>query len=143
MKMQRIHQLFRHGQEKNSELASLLDTADHLSATQKVWNEVIPQAFKPYTRAGSVEHKRLTVFVEGGAVAAKIKLMLPTLLVKLQKKGLDISTIRVRVSVNPGARKPQKTERHISPQAAESLGELADKLSGTALGEVLNKLARR
>lgn len=140
--MRRINALFKRSPKENSELTALLEQAENLSATQKDWNAVIPAALKPYTRAGTLNHKRLTVFVESGAVAAKIKLLLPGLLIKLQKQGWEITTIRVQMQIKSSPRKAVKTQRYISPAAAETLGELAGKLSGTALGEALDKLSR-
>jgi hypothetical protein len=140
--MRRINVLFKRGIKENVELASLLNQADSLSATQKIWNTVIPEALIPYTRAGTVNHKRLTVYIDSGAVAAKIKLLLPSLLVKLQKQGLEITSIRVQMQVKSSPRKTVKPTRHISQAASATLGELADKLSGSALGDALDKLSR-
>lgn len=140
--MRRINALFKRSSKENNELTSLLDQLESLSSTQKDWSAVIPAALKPYTRAGTLNHKRLTVFVESGAVAAKIKLLLPGLLIKLQKQGLEITSIRVQMQIKSSPRQPVKTQRHISQTAAATLGELADKLSGTALGDALSKLSR-
>lgn len=140
--MRRINALFKSGSQDKNALTLLLDQAQNLSAIQKDWNLVIPAALKPYTRAGTLSHKRLTVFVDNGAVAAKIKLLLPKLLLKLQKQGLEITSIRIQMQINSSPRKIMKAPRQMSPAAAETLGELAHKLSGTALGDALDKLSR-
>jgi len=129
--------------KESTELAALSGQADSLTASQKIWNAVLPDALKPFTQAGSVKHQRLTVYVNNGAVAAKIKLLLPSLLTKLQKQGLEVTSIRVEMQVKSSPRKPVKPVRNISQKAAFSLGKLADELSGSALGEALVKLSRR
>jgi hypothetical protein len=137
--MRRFNVLFK----ENTELAALLGQADSLTASQKIWNTILPDALKPFTQAGSVKHKRLTVYADNGAVAAKIKLLLPSLLTKLQKQGLEVTSIRVEMQVKSSPRKSVKPMRSISPEAASSLRKLADELSGSALGEALAKLSRR
>jgi hypothetical protein len=129
--------------KENPELAALSGQADSLTASQKIWSAILPDTLKPFTQAGSVNHGRLTVYADNGAVAAKIKLLLPSLLNELQKQGLEVTSIRVEMQVKSSPRKPAKPRRNISPQAASSLGKLADDLRGSALGEALAKLSRR
>ena len=137
--MHRFNALFK----ENPELAALLGQEDSLTASQKIWNTILPDALKPFTQAGSVKHKRLTVYADNGAVAAKIKLLLPSLLTKLQKQGLEVTSIRVEMQVKSSPRRSVKPMRSISPEAASSLRKLADELGGSALGEALAKLSRR
>jgi hypothetical protein len=137
--MRRFNALFK----QNTELAALLDQADSLIVPQKIWDTVVPETLKPFTQAGCVKHQRLTVYADNGAVAAKIKLLLPSLITKLQKQGLEVTSIRVEMQVKSSPRKPAKATRSISPEAASSLGNLADKVSGSALGVALAKLSRR
>ncbi len=137
--MRRFSTLFK----ENTELVALLGQADSLTASQKIWNAILPDALRPFTQAGGVKHKRLTVYADNGAVAAKIKLLLPSLLTKLQKQGLEVTSIRVEMQVKSSPRKPVKPVRSISPEAASSLRKLADELSGSALGEALAKLSRK
>lgn len=137
--MRRISALFK----DNAELVALSGHADSLTASQKIWATSAPDSLKQFTQAGSVKHKRLTVYADNGAVAAKVKLLLPSLLTKLQKQGLEVTSIRVEVQVKSSPRKPAKILRSLSPQASSSLGALADELNGTALGDALAKLSRR
>ena len=137
--MQRINALFK----GNAQLATLSDQASNLTASQKIWNSAVPDALKPFTRAGSVKHKRLTVYADNGAIAAKLKLLLPSLLIRLQKQGLEVTAIRIEVQVKSTPRKPVRAARTITPQAAAKLSLLAQELEGSALGTALARLARR
>ena len=129
--------------KNHASLSSLTDKANELTSIQQAWNTLVPSQLQPFTQAGNVQHKRLTVYVENGAVGAKIKLMLPTLLSKLQKQGLDISSIRVQVQVQSNPDKTEKAPRSLSDEAAKSVGSLANQLKGSALGDVLERLAKR
>ena len=137
--MQLLHAIFRN----NANFAALTDKAKTLTMTQKIWSEIVPEAFKSATQAGNIEHKRLTVYVVNCAVAAKIKLLLPSLLTKLKKNGLEISSIRVQVQVQATSERPEKPNRSLSEAASKDLGSLAEKLEGTALGDVLKRLSKR
>lgn len=137
--MRRISALLK----ENAELVALSGHADSLTVLQKIWATSAPDSLKQFTQAGNVKHKRLTVYADNGAVAAKVKLLLPSLLTTLQKHGLEVTSIRVQVQVKSSPRKPAKTIRRLSPKASSSLGELAHELNGTALGDALAKLSRR
>src|SRR5688500_13593326 len=63
--MQRFNALFK----ENAELVTLSERANNLTASQKIWNSAVPDALRPFTRAGAVKHKRLTVYADNGAVA--------------------------------------------------------------------------
>ena len=137
--MQLLHAIFRN----NANFAALTDKAKTLAMTQKIWHEIVPEPFKSVTQAGNIEHKRLTVYDENGAVADKMKLLIPGLLTKLKKNGLEISSIRVQVKVQANPEKAEKAPRALSTSAAKDLGSLADKLEGTALGDALKRLSKR
>jgi hypothetical protein len=128
----------------NADLADISRKTKTLTACQRIWNAVAPETLGPYTQAGDVNHKRLTVYASSGAVAAKVKLLLPSLLTKLQKHGLEVTSIRVQVQVQSSPRKPQKPLRKLSDTAANELKKLAEKLdSDSSLASTLNKLAAR
>lgn len=128
---------------KDSALSTLAEKANELTLIQKIWNQSVPAQLKPYTQAGNIQHKRLTVHVENGAIAAKIKLLLPSLIIKLQKEGLEVTSIRVQVNVQSKQDKPLKPTRHISENASTSLKSLARQLEGSELGEALTRLSER
>ena len=142
--MRRFNELLKANAVKdNAGLVALSAQAGSLTAMQTLWNSVAPDPLRRYTQAGAVKHKRLTVYAENGAVAAKIKMLLPSLLNKLQKQGLEVTSIRFVVQVQSIAQKPIKNMRILSPQAASSISELADKLAGSALRAALARLSSR
>lgn len=128
---------------KNSALSKMAEKAKELTSIQKIWSEVVPAQLKPFTQAGNIQHKRLTVQVENGAIAAKIKLLLPSLISKLQKQGVEVTSIRVEVDVQSKQDKVAKPTRHLSENASSTLQSLAKQLEGSELGEVLTRLSKR
>lgn len=138
--MQRINAFLKN----NADLAIISGKAQQLTACRKLWNAVAPDTLKPYTQAGDLNHKRLTVYASNGAVAAKIKLLLPSLLTELQKRGLEVTSIRVQVQVQSGLRKTEKPVRTLSYFASTELERLAGQLdTDSPLAAILKKLSSR
>jgi hypothetical protein len=136
-------QIFNTVFKGNADLKALSQQAADLSALQKQCQEIIPTALSNQVQVGAIENKSLTLYASNGAVAAKIKLLLPSLLSQLQKQGLAITRIRVTVKVQSHAPPAKKPVRHLSQQAAENIYTLAQKLQGSPLGEALERLAQR
>lgn len=138
--MQRIKAYLK----QNAELDTISKKAQNLTAYQKIWDAVAPETLSLYTRAGDLSHKRLTVYASNGAVAAKVKILSPSLLTNLQKHGLEVTSIRVQVQVQSSPRKPQKPARKLSNIAAQELENLAKQLDpSSSLATTLKKLASR
>ncbi len=135
--MRRIRALF----SDNTELQVLANHAGDLKKLQQVWSGVVPQPLRESTQAGGLRNRRITVYAANGAVAAKLKLLAPTLLKNLQIKGLDVTSIRVEVQVQSTPRPRPKAPRRLSRQAASSLSALADSLPDSPLRTALKKLA--
>ncbi len=137
--MQRIRTLFK----DNTELQTLISHAGDLTALQALWSSVVPQALRAFTQASGLKHRRITIFADNGAVAAKLKLLAPSLLKNLQIKGVEVTSIRVEVQVQSVPPRPPATSRRLTQHAAGSLSGLAKSLPESALRAALERLARR
>jgi hypothetical protein len=136
--MRRINAFFN-----ATELHALSDEAEKLNSLQKIWSGIVPAALRPYTRAGGVKHRRITVFADNGAIAAKLKLLSPNLLKNLQNKGVEVTSIRIEVQVQSQRRAAPRVARTISDQAADSLAQFAENLPDSPLRQVLKRLSGR
>lgn len=110
---------------------------------QKIWEAIAPDNLALYSRAGSIKNKQFTVFAVNNAVAAKIKLFIPSLLIQLEKQECEVTAIRVKVQVKSTSTPKPKAIRKLSNNAATSLNELAEKISGTPLADALARLAKK
>lgn len=122
---------------------AIADHAGEIAAAQKIWDSVTPQGFSRYTQAGNIRQKKLTVYAANGAVAAKLKLLLPSLITRLQAQGLEITAILVEVQVPKHEKKPTKPMRSLSKNAAGTMETLAQKLGDSDLGKILTRLSKR
>lgn len=136
--MQRFNSLLR-----NPELNALTKRTLETQSAQKLWNAIVPDNLSQFSRAISIKNKQLNVYADNSVVAAKIKLLLPSLLIQLQKRECEVTAIRVKVQVKSSPQPKRKTPRKLTPAAASSLKALSEKLEGTALGEALHKLYQK
>ena len=111
-------------------------------AAKKIWQTIAPAELLKFTHAGSIKNHELTVLADNNAVAAKLKLLLPSLLIQLKKQECEVTAIRVKVQVKSTPQTKPKALRKLSPAAVSSLKKLSSKLSGTMLGDALDKLSK-
>lgn len=135
--MQRFNTLL-----KQPELNALTTRNLQTQAAQKIWEAIAPDNLAQFSHAGSIKNQQFTVFADNSVVAAKIKLLIPSLLIKLQKQECEVTAIRVKVQVKSTPPVKQKPLKKLSPVAVSQLKRLGKKLSGTALGDALDKLVK-
>jgi hypothetical protein len=133
--MQRFNTLLKH-----PELNALNTRTQETQAAQKIWEAIVPDYLAKFSRASSIKNKQLNIYADNSVVAAKIKLLSLSLLIQLQKQVCEVTAIRVKVQVKSSPQPKLKTPRKLTPAAVSSLKELSVKLTGTALGDALNKL---
>jgi hypothetical protein len=126
-----------------TELRTLSARNKENEVAQKIWEAIAPDNLAKYSRAGSIKNKQFTVFAVNNAVAAKIKLFIPSLLIQLEKQECEVTAIRVKVQVKSTPTPKPKAIRKLSNNAANSLNELAQKISGTPLADALARLAKK
>lgn len=127
---------------KQPELNALNARNQQTQAAQKIWEAIAPDNLAQFSHASSIKNQQFTVFADNNVVAAKIKLLLPSLLIKLQKQVCEVTAIRVKVQVKSTPQPKLKPRKKLSPMAVSQLKQLGKKLSGTALGDALDKLIK-
>jgi hypothetical protein len=121
---------------------SLARRARQAVLLQQAYNELAPPALAPVSRVGALSAGRLTLVADSGSVAAKLKQVSPSLLLKLQKRGLEVNRIEVRVQVpaHP-VRDSERDKKHrkISRQALDSMAGVAGRLAPSPLRQALER----
>lgn len=121
---------------------SLVKQALRLIEMQRVFTEIAPKPLTQSGRVGRFTHSSLLLFADNGAVATKLKQLTPSLLVKFQKRGYEVTAIRVEVQPPPRQPIPRKKIR-LSGKAAGHLQELAARLPASPLRTALEGLLAR
>jgi hypothetical protein len=135
--MQRFNTLL-----KQPELIELNKRTLESQAAQKLWVEIAPDNMAQFSHISSIKNNQFTVYANNNAVAAKIKLLIPSLLIKLEKQGYEVTAIRVKVQAKSSPIPVPKFTKSLSTEAIHQLQKLEVKLSGTSLGESLAKLLK-
>lgn len=128
---------------KQAELLALNAHIKEAAAAQAIWAIIVPENLVQFSHARSIKNKQLMVHADNNAVAAKIKLLIPSLLIQLKKQGCEVTAIQVKVQVKSSPTTPLKPSKNLSAHAAVALNQLANKLTGTPLGEALARLATK
>ena len=124
-------------------LQGILQQAQKLLALQEAWNEVVPKPLAAASRVGAVRQQTLIVYASNGAVAGKLRQLVPSLLEKIQKRGVEVTAIRVDVQVEapPSGKKPK--DLTVSHNALSSLKKLEQSLDDSPLKNALHTLIQR
>ncbi len=125
------------------ELMGLTAHTKETQAAQKIWLSIAPGNLGNLSHASGIKNQQLTVYASNNAVAAKIKLCIPSLLIQLEKQGCEVTAIRLKVQVKSSPQAQPKAIKKLSLQAAKELDGLAKKLNGTELGDALARLASK
>nr|WP_177166677.1 DciA family protein [Nitrosomonas sp. Nm51] len=110
----------------------------------------IPAHLLEHCKLGPLFRSQLTLLAENASVAARLKHMTPSILQKLQKKGWQISSIKVRIqkpaSGNPATtfpkQQPGNPKPGISSAGIEYLNRLAHTLPDCELRRSIEHLLR-
>ncbi len=130
---------------QTTEYQELFSYVNQLSKMQQTFVSIIPSYLAQSCNLGKISNGKLTVLAENGAIASKLKLISPSLLLQLQKLGWDVTTIQISVQAHYYAKNSQtfiKKERNekkpkLSQTGIESLNQLANSLP---LSELKNSI---
>lgn len=135
--MERFNSLLKH-----AELSALQQRSRETQAAQKIWEAIAPAEVTKFSHASSIKNQQFTVFADNSVVAAKIKLLLPSLLIQLQKRVREVTAIRVKVQVKSTPQTKAKSPRKLSATAAQRLKNLSSQLGDTPLAAALEKISK-
>ena len=135
--MERFNSLLKH-----AELSALQQRTQATQAAQKIWEAIAPAEVTKFSHASSIKNQQFTVFADNSVVAAKIKLLLPSLLIQLQKRVREVTAIRVKVQVKSTPQTKTKSPRKLSATAAQRLKNLSSQLGDTPLAAALEKISK-
>lgn len=124
-------------------LSSLAHQAAALGNLQRVWETLAPAPLGSACRVGGIKESVLLLYANNGAVAAKVRQLAPSLLEKLKKKGLEVTSIQVRVQVDVMGEPVRLPKNRVLDEVArESLRDLAEHLEESPLRAALEKMLR-
>lgn len=136
---------------KTPEYASLLSSARQLHTAQLTFFKLIPAPLIQYCRMGRILDGKLTILVENGAVASKLKQISPSLLVKLQQRGWEVTAFQILVQAQNAARNSRPFEKQghskkklkLSQTGKECLSKLAATMPDSELKHTIQFFVKK
>ena len=127
------------------ELKTLSRSAQRQAELARLLVEATPRALSEATQVKGLRAGTLVISADNAAVAAKLKQLVPRLLIHFSKRVPEITGIRVEVQPEPGAASAPAQSAKCGPgQAAlADLQKLADGLADSPLKLSLHRLVRR
>jgi hypothetical protein len=127
-------------------LARLSAHAGRLVTLQRLFELIAPPHLAASSRVANFKSGIVVIHADSGAVAAKLRQMLPSLIDEFSSKGAEVTEIQVKVQPSNGA--AQQAKRRVAPEvgarAKAGLARLATDLpENSPLKEALGRLVKR
>jgi hypothetical protein len=124
----------------------LFSYTDKLTAMQQVFMKIAPPQLAQRSALGAFVEGDLTIYARNGAIAAKLRQMLPSLLLKFRARGYEVTAIRIAVQANyHSITEPHLSvkTRQIDQAGVESLSNLVATLPASPLKTAVARLLKR
>jgi hypothetical protein len=117
---------------------------ERLTELQRCYVGSVPSELAKASRVGDLEGNVLIIMAFNGPVAAKIKMLLPSVLEQIQLNFQQVTGIRVVLQANM-SHSFTKPNKGVTPssQALQSLGELEKSLQSSPVKTALQNLLKR
>ena len=129
----------------SGDLKSLARQAQRLRDLEQLLFESTPVALARASRVANLKAGTLVVLADNAAVAAKLRQLAPSLLLHLNKRGFEVTVLRVEVQVKAHKIKAEDdvTARALPPDAIEDFARLSEALPDSPLRTAVARLVAR
>ena len=128
----------------NDKLRQLSTQVQALLALQRVWESVVPASLVGVSHIGQDDAGETTIYCDNGAVAAKLRQLLPTLAETLRGKGVATATLQVKVRAKAiPVQMRAMNKREISRAGLDNIARLSDQIEAGDLKSALDHLLAR
>ncbi len=124
-------------------IASLMPQARRLIELRGILSAVLPSSLARSCSIANYKRGKVVIFAASSAVAAKLKLMRPTLVEQLSQRGVEVTGLEVRVQALDHERQVFEKYSKMSVEAAAKVAELCEQLPDSELKSALGRIARR
>lgn len=124
------------------ELRLFARQAGMLQALQQQYEQIVPPSLKQSSRVQQMEGKILTLAADNGAVAAKLRQLVPELTRLFQHKGCEVTGIRVRVQVSSPPAKRAAPPVRLNEAARQRLMDSVRQMPDSPLKCALQRLGK-
>jgi hypothetical protein len=126
----------------SASLGTLYRQMQRLALIQNLWERFAPPALAGACRVGACRNHALILFAENGAIASKIKNLVPRLQAYLAEQGIEVTAIRVLVQAPQDGGCLTRQRKAMSVAARQALAQLEGHLNGSPLKLTLRKILK-
>lgn len=122
----------------------LMPQAAELLEIRQALRELLPDTLRGFCEIARVKQGNVVIFAENNATAAKLRLIAPTIVTDLTRRGWKVTGIEARVQggkSSPGTKPRARVE--LSSAAGAALADLGDRLPESPLRAAVRALARK
>jgi len=123
----------------NHILHSLYAQSQDLRTIQQIVDNVLDVE----TSVASLKNNELTLLTAKSTQATQIRYRQRNIISALRRRGLEVSSLKIKVQPIFSAKKPEDSERYLTPQNASQLQQTAAYIEDEALKNALIKLSNR
>ena len=122
-------------------IAALMPQAERLIELREILSSLLPESLARRCSVANYRQGRVVIFASNGATAAKLKLMLPSLLEQFSGRATEVTGLEVLVQALESERQAIEKTATISPEAASELAGLSEQLPDSELKTALARIA--
>ena len=120
-----LHLLYAHSQE--------------LGTIQQIVDDVLDVK----TSVGSLKNNELTLLTARSTEATRVRYSQRNIISALRRRGLEVSSLKIKVQPTFPAQIPENSERYLTPQVASQLQQTAAFIEDESLRNALIMLSKR
>ncbi|HET7201203.1 MAG TPA: DUF721 domain-containing protein [Burkholderiales bacterium] len=121
-------------------ISALMPHAKHLIELREILASLLPEPLARQCSVANYKQGRVVVFAASGAVAAKLKFMLPALLEQISKRASEVTGLTVAVQALESKDQVSDKSAQISSEAVLELAELCSQLPDSELKTALARI---
>jgi hypothetical protein len=105
--------------------------------------QIVDNVLDVKTSVGSLKNNELTLLTDKSTQATQIRYRQRNIISALRRRGLEVSSLKIKVQPIFSAKKPEDSERYLTPRNASQLQQTAAYIEDEALRNALIKLSKR
>jgi len=123
-------------------IPALMPQAWRLLELRQLLASLLPDALARCCTVANYKHGKLVLFAENNAVAAKLRLLSPTLRDSLSDRGVQVTEMDISVQAPDATQEKPEKDARLSGAAVASLADLAAQLPDSPLKQCVSLMAR-
>ncbi len=122
-------------------IAALMPQAERLIQLREILASLLPDSLARRCSVANFKQGRVIIFASNGAIAAKLKLMLPALSEQISRRATEVTGLEVVVQAPQSEPQVAEKSAKISADAASELAQLSEQLPDSELKTAVSRIA--